>query len=115
MIFCLGEGRWDRKGKGYQKNYRVFNKDVSKDEYSVIKGSLNVKLKLTEWNDRTKSLDVYSYPDAWNNWWEGASTEQKKSITDIKYFDEKIFKEITGIKIVKPELVVNAMSVKGLK
>ena len=99
MLFCLGSDKYDSEGEGYQKNYRVFNKDVSNDEYSKIKDSLNIDLKLTEWNDCKKSLDVYSYEDAWKNWWECASDKQKATITDIKYFDKDIFESITGIDV----------------
>ena len=99
MIFCLGEGKYARKGEGYQKNYRIFNHDVPEKEWEKIKNSLDIKLKLTEWNEETKSLDVYSYEYAWANWWKEASKKQKESITKMKFFDQKIFTEITGIDI----------------
>ena len=98
MLFCLGEGAYERQGSGYQKNNCVFNVQLEKDEVDEIKATLDIELKLTERNDSTKSLDVYSYTDAWKNWWEEATDKQKKAITDIKYFDPRIFKEITGIK-----------------
>ena len=103
MIFCLGEGRYERKGTGYQKNHRVFNQDVSEKEYDKIKNSIDLKLKLTEWNESTKNLDVYSYTDAWANWWKEATQEQKESITKMEYFDKEIFTEITGIKDIDSE------------
>jgi len=99
MIFCLGEGKYARKGEGYQKNYRIFNQDVPKNEWEKIKNSLDIKLKLTEWNEETKSLDIYSYTDAWANWWQKATKKQKESITKMKYFNKEIFTEITGIDI----------------
>ena len=99
MIFCLGGGRLKSEGEGYQKNCRVFNKDVTKKEYEKIQNDLNIKLKLTEWNEKTKLLNVYSYTDAWNNWWNSASKKDKESITKLKQFDAEIFKEITGIDI----------------
>ena len=101
----MGEGKNESKGEGYKKNYRVFNKDISKEEYEKIRGSLDIKLKLTEWNEKTKSLDVYSYSDSWKNWWGKASTEQKESITKMKYFDHKIFTEITGIRDIENDKV----------
>ena len=106
MIFCLGEGRYASKGEGYQKNYRVFNKDVSEKEYEKIRDSLDIKLKLTEWNEDTKSLDVYSYEDAWKNWWDNASKKDKESITKLKQFDQKIFTEITGIENIEDKVEI---------
>ena len=115
MIFCLGGGKWISKGEGYQKNYRVFNKDVSKKEYQNIKDSLNIKLKLTEHNEETKSLDVYSYKDAWENWWKEASKKDKESITKMKYFDKAIFTEITGIDVDKKDTVTITCEGKEVK
>jgi len=105
MIFCLGDGKYERSGEGYQKNLRVFNQGVSEKEYERIRDSLDIELKLTEWNETTKNLDVYSYADAWKNWWEEATEKQRKSITDIKYFDHEIFTEITGIKDIETDKV----------
>jgi len=100
MIFCLGDGRTESKGEGYQKNYRVFNKDVSEDEYKEIKKSLSgIKIKLTEWikQDNGGYLKTHTYEDAWKNWLEELTEEQRQAILDIKQFEEKIFKEITGL------------------
>ena len=101
MIFCLGDGRCERKGEGYQKSYRVFNKDVSESEYKKIKDSLDIKIKLTEYKD--DELKVYSYEDAWSTWWNEASKEEKEKITGLKQFDAEIFKGITGIDIKNEE------------
>ena len=100
MIFCLGEGKYESKGEGYQKNYRVFNKDVSEKEYEEIKKSLGViKIKLTEWikQDDGGELKVYKHEEVWKNWLKESTEEQRQAILDIPQFDEKIFKEITGL------------------
>jgi len=114
MIFCLGDGRCEAKGEGYQKNHRVFNQDISEKEYEKIRDSLDIKLKLTEWNEKTKSLDVYSYTDAWKNWWDSASKKDKESVTKMKYFDQKMFTEITGIEDIEVndevEIVIDGKS-----
>src|ERR1035437_3510875 len=39
MIFCFGNEKDGRKSEGYQKNYRIFNKDVSINEYAKIRNS----------------------------------------------------------------------------
>jgi len=112
MIFCLGEGRFKSEGEGYQKNHRVFNKDVSDKEYKKIKDSLDIKIKLTEWikQDDGGYLKVYEYEEAWRNWIEESTEEQRQAILDIPQFDEKIFKEITGL--IKKDLQGNKESKK---
>ena len=114
MLFCLGDGQYESKGEGFQKSYRVFNKDVEKKEWEEIKNSLDIKILPTKWIDKadmTKDekdnnsvwkeiggyLKTFSYEDAWSNWWKDASQKDKNKILDIKYFDREIFKEITGI------------------
>jgi len=115
MLFCLGDGKYESKGEGYQKNYRIFNKDVEKKEWETIKKSLpTIKISMLTWIDKKDMsadekgnypiyeeiggyLKQISYEDAWKLWWENASAADKKKITDIKYFDAKIFKGITGI------------------
>lgn len=121
MIFCLGDGRWESKGEGYQKNLRVFNKDVSEERYQEVRKLLNdneVKISLTHWveaEDMTKedkenysnwkSLDgclkVFGYQEAWETFWSEATQTQKNSILDLPEFDKDIFKEITGIEVDK--------------
>jgi hypothetical protein len=115
MIFCLGEGRSESKGNGYQKNYMVFNKKVTEEEYEEIEESLSdLKITATHWVDEDdmtedekddhdvyKSLGGYlkyvSYEDAWKNFWDNASQKDKDLILDIPQFDAKIFLGITGI------------------
>ena len=100
MIFCLGEGKYESKGEGYQKNHRVFNKDVSEDEYKKIKKSLEgIKIVLTEWIKQKDGgyLETYKYEEAWKNWLKESTDKQRQAILDIPQFNEKIFKEITGL------------------
>jgi hypothetical protein len=118
MLFCLGYGQYESKGKGYQKSYQVFNKDVEKKEWEEIKSSLDINILPTEWIDKkdmTKEekenssvwkeiggyLKTFSYKEAWANWWKDASQKDKNKILNIKYFDPIIFKEITSIDVKK--------------
>lgn len=116
MLFCLGEGPMVSSGIGYQKNYMVFNTQVTKDEYKKIKEGLpEIKISHTYWieekdmTDKEKKdfsfykqiggyLKRISYEDAWLNWWSNASSKDKKKILDIPYFNWDIFTGITGIK-----------------
>ena len=93
----------------------IFNKQVTKQEFEKVKATVNIKLKLTEWNEETKSLDVYGYEDAWKNWWKEASKKQKATITDIKYFDKEIFKSITGIDVNDDDMVEITVDNKTFK
>ena len=83
MIFCLGNGRWERSGEGYQKNLRIFNVDVTEEEYNKVKSSLdtkNFKLPLKEL-------------------WKEFTQEEKDFFTSIPHFNKDIFKKITGIDV----------------
>ena len=122
MLFCLGEGQYESQGAGYQKSYQVFNQQVEQKEWEEIKNSLDIKILPTIWIDKAgmtaeekKNNSVYkeiggylktfTYEEAWANWWKEASQKDKNKILDIKYFDHKIFTEITGIDIqAKPSL-----------
>ena len=117
MLFCLGDGKYESKGESYQKNYRIFNKDVEKKEWETIKNSLpTIKVSMLTWIDKKDMSDneketypVYneiggylkkiSYEDAWKLWWDNATAADRQKITDIKYFDAKIFKGITGLDV----------------
>ena len=117
MIFCLGDGRLESKGPGFQKNNMVFNKQVTHDEWMEIRDRLSfIKIPLTKWikeEDMTKAekkekniykeiggyLKVLSYKDAWAQWWKDASKDDKAKITTLKQFDADIFEGITGIKV----------------
>jgi len=123
MLFCLGDGKYESKGDWYQKNNKIFNQDVSEDEFNKIKNSLDIEIQITKWIDKKDMTDdekenksgweqtggflkIFSYEDAWKNWWNEATQKQKDSILDIKQFNAEIFKGITGIDVsVKEELI----------
>ena len=92
MIFCLGNRKDGRRSEGYQKNYRIFNKDVSVGEYHKV---------LTSLLDNKICVDSETlfYEEAWNVFWNIATNEQKNAILNIPQFDKKIFESITSIKI----------------
>ena len=137
MIFCLGDGRWESKGEGYQKNLRVFNQDVSETRYDEVKKILTdnqIKITLTKWTDYKELekseqtatakqlgglLKTFSYEDAWLNFWNEATREQKNCILDLPEFDADIFKKITGIDVKKRDSVaeeaIKLLESKGYK
>lgn len=117
MIFCLGEGKYKSEGIGYQQNHMIFNTKVTKEEHSSTLNLLReneIKIQLTKWteyddldkDEQTTTakqlgglLKVFSYEDAWANFWNNATQKQKDCITTLKWFDKGIFKEITGIDV----------------
>lgn len=129
MIFCLGDGKYEGKGAGYQKNLQIFNKPVSEEEYNKVKNDLsikNFKLPVAKWvnkkdmSDEEKEnwssykqtggfLKTLSYEDAWKEMWATLSQEDKDFFKGIINFDTDIFFKITGIKI------EDEVSLKGTK
>ena len=131
MIFCLGNNNQDKTDEGYQKNYRVFNQDVDKEEFEKVKSSLSSAIEVypTRWSDKKDMskeekdevsgwsemgghLKTFSYEEAWKNWWGKASQEDKDKILKIKYFDSKIFKGITGIEVKEDSLIGSIAEVR---
>jgi hypothetical protein len=125
MIFCLGDGRWESTGEGYQKNLRIFNKGVTEEVYEKVKNALDVrnfKLPVAKWID-IKEIDkptttqkqcggylkVLNYQDAWKEMWSGMYTDDKTFIKNIPNFSAEIFEKITSIK------VEDEVSLKGKK
>jgi len=87
MIFCLGEGRWESKGEGYQKNYRAWNKDVSEKRYKEILKKCREILKDFKLDTR----------EGWTKEWSRVRASQWKQLSEIKEFDLEITKKITGL------------------
>ena len=117
MLFCLGEGKYETKGAGYQKNNQIFNTQVTPEEWDKAQSSLpEIKIGLTKWVDKKDMSDDekknksgwettggylkrYSYEEAWATWWSEASKKDKDSILNLPHFNREIFKGITGIEI----------------
>ena len=117
MIFCIGEGKYESKGIGYQKNLMMFNKPVSEEEYnkqiSYIRAK-NFKLPIAKWvelkdlskDEQTETakqigglLKTLSYKDAWAEMWASLSSEDKNFFKTLTNYNQEIFTSITGIKI----------------
>ena len=103
------------------KEFRVFNKPVSKARFNELKALdstiyQDYPLEITKWieeKDMTKDekednpnfsttngcLKIYSYQEAWKNLWNVLPQDRKNMLTEIEEFDAEIFKEITGIDV----------------
>lgn len=117
MIFCLGDGKYESKGEGYQKNLRIFNVDVAEEVYNkAINSRPSFELPIAKWIDKKDMTDeekkakpiyketggylkVLSYQDAWKEGWEKASKEFKDWVKNLPHFNGEIFTKITGLKI----------------
>ena len=87
-MFC-GVKEYNDDDSFQQKRYRIFNKEISKEEYNKI---VVPKIKLEF--DKDLSYDV-RYNTAWKNAWDKLSKEEKEQFTNLPHFDAEIFKEIT--------------------
>ena len=103
-------------------NIRIFNKpsgmslrDFYRSKY--YKALCSAPFILTDWieyTDKEKAEDedkvliggylkTYTMEEAWANWWEEITDENKEIIKSIPNFDAEIFKEITGIEVKKED------------
>jgi len=130
MIFCLGEGKYESKGEGYQKNYQIFNKEVPNEVFDQKYNSQpTFKLPIAVWVDKKDMTDdeknnisvwkgiggylkVLNYKDAWKEGWKTASTDFKNWVKGLPNFDAKLFQEITGIEIGSESLKGKKVSVE---
>lgn len=128
MLFCVGEGKYESKGEGYQKNNRIFNQQVTPDEFDTARGAMpSFELPIAKWIDKrdmTKEeksaksywettgsyLKTLSYKDAWKE--AKMSDEWKKWVKNLPNFSAEIFKEITGLKLEDDNLVGQTVEVK---
>ena len=95
-------------------NIRIFNKpsgmsirEFRGSEYAKALASVPFRLiELVE--DETKIegyyIKKYTYKEACANWWNKLSIDAKETIKSIPNFDEKVFENITGIKVEKGEV-----------
>ena len=99
-------------------NIRIFNKPSGMSLINFLRSDYwvamcSVPFLLTEWiyftdeektNDLEKDrvggyLKVYTYEEAWANWWERLTDKNKEIIKQIPNFDPVVFKDITGIEV----------------
>jgi len=115
MIFCFGDGQYESKGEGYQKNNRIFNVEVSHEEWSEAKSSMpTIKLPICSWRNKKEMteeekeeesgwetigglLKTQNYKEAWKVAWEKMTQKDKNKILSLPHFNKEIFTKITGI------------------
>lgn len=91
MIFCLGEGKYIKKGMGYQKSYMAFNKNVSHGRYdeilTLIRDDILSELKLDFKNGE------------WVNEWKKVSKDKWERILEIPESDKEVIEGIIGFEL----------------
>ena len=99
-------------------NIRIFNKPSGmglKEFYNskYWKALCSAPFELTKWVKYTEEekaadpkkeliggyLKTYTMEEAWANWWNELSDEDRQIIMEIPNFDPEIFKDITGIEV----------------
>ena len=82
---------------------RIFNKDTNYT-YSEFDSKFGMKypdLHICQWIEEDKTTDGYlktmDYKEAWAEYWQRASEEDKNWFLNLPNFSTDIFKEITGI------------------
>ena len=99
MIFCVGDGKFEKSGFGYQKNNMAFNKQVTHERYEEILhfvSSLGIKKK-----------------NSFNETMKGITAEQWQKILTLDEADQSIIEKITGFKLPlndDVEIVVDGVS-----
>lgn len=89
--FCWSK-KFNDKDSFQQARYRVFNVQLTKEEYEKIP-KINSKLEF----DRNESYAT-RYQTAFRKMWEGLTKEEQKEYLDIPHFNWEGFTFITGIK-----------------
>ena len=91
-IFCYADKEGD-KNSFQQAEYRIFNVQITKEEYH------NIEIpKITLDFDKDEPHDT-RYKTAFKKAWEKLDEDGKKQFTDLPHFDPDIFEKITGVNV----------------
>ena len=91
-LFCFAEVSND-ENSFQQKRYRVFNKEITKEEYEKI-----TIPKIELHFDKDESFDT-RYQTAFRKAWNELSQEGKNKFLNLPNFSKDIFFKITGVQI----------------
>ena len=90
--FCSAEKHND-ENSFQQKRYRVFNTQITKEEYESI-SIIYSKLEF----DKNESSET-RFQTAFKNMWNKLDSKWRQQYLDIPHFNSDIFEFITGVKI----------------
>jgi len=91
MIFCLGEGKYERKGIGFQKYNMAFNKQVTEKRNSEIRNLIRT--------DILKDLKLELNKEDWSDEWKKVTNKQWKRILEIPEADKEVIEGIIGFEL----------------
>jgi hypothetical protein len=91
-IFCHADKEGD-KNSFQQARYRIFNTQVTKEEYENIEVP-----KITLEFDKDRSYTT-RYQTAFKKAWAKLSKDEKDTFLNLPYFDADIFFKITGVNV----------------
>lgn len=92
QLFCYADTFGRKYTDSYQqKPFRVFNVEITQEEYNKIKIP-QMELKF----DKNKNYSI-RYQTAFKNAWDKASQELKQQFFNLPHFDWDIFTKITGV------------------
>ena len=100
MVFCVGNGRNESTGAGYQKNNMAFNKQVTTERFREISNKCKTILK-----DLKLELNKSNWTSEWEN---KVSKEQWIELSKIPEFDIDIVEKIVGF---KPDITSNTVDI----
>ena len=87
-LFCFSE-KFNDENSFQQKRYRVFNKEITQEEYNKI-SVLEIKLEFDK-----SEVSSTRYQTAFKKAWNELSQDNKNKILDLPHFDKDIFFKIT--------------------
>ena len=87
-LFCFAED-FNDENSFQQKRYRVFNKEITQEEYDKI-SIPRIKLNFDK-----DELYFTRYQTAFKKAWNELSQDDKNKILDLPHFDKDIFFKIT--------------------
>jgi hypothetical protein len=108
QLFCFAEEYGSiYRDSMQQKSYRIFNIEVSKEEYMTM---MPPSIKL--WFNKNEP-NATRYSTAFKNAWSLLNQEQKKKFTSLPHFNKDIFLKITGVDVdLEPS---NQMTIKEIE
>lgn len=84
--FCYAE-EYNDKDSFQQKRYRIFNQEVSKDEYNEIE-KIRMEIEIDD-SEPPNTRYKTAFVRAWNK----LPGSEKKKVTSLKWFDKDAFKK----------------------
>ncbi len=94
--FCWSE-KYNDENSFQQSRYRIFNTQVTKEEYDKVK-KIYHKLKFNS-NDNYEVI----FANAFKKMWDKLTKEERQEYLDIPHFNAEGFKFITGIDVAVPD------------